>query len=79
MDILKKIWPYSFTAKKDIAALIIAIVIHIVGGVIIGFLVSLLTSIPLLGFIFKLIGSLLGVYLLVGIVLLVLDYFKILK
>ncbi len=79
MDILKKIWPFSFTAKKDIAALIISLVVHVVASIVIGFVIGILAKIPVVGVIVGLVGGLVGLYFLVGIVLLLLDYFKILK
>ena len=79
METLKKIFPFSFTAKKDVAALVINILIYIALDVVIGFVIKILAGIPLIGIIFGLLGSIIGLYLFVGAVLSVLDYFKILK
>lgn len=88
MDTLKKIWPYSFKEKKDIAALLINIVIQIVIDIVLGVVIGLLSGIPVLGlllgipvlgFIFGILGSVVGIYFLVGVVLSVLDYCKVLK
>ncbi len=78
MDMLKKIFPFSFKSK-EVKDLVINIVIYLVASIVGGWLLGLLGGIPLLGVIFDLIGSLFGLYCLVGIVLAVLDYFKILK
>lgn len=79
MDILKKIFPIAFMAKKDLAALIISLLIQIVVGVVIGVVIGVLIWIPFVGILFALIGSLVDIYVLANIVLTCLDYFKILK
>ncbi|MBQ4553272.1 MAG: hypothetical protein IJA59_10025 [Clostridia bacterium] len=78
MDMLKKIFPFSFKSK-EVKDLVINIVIYLVASIVGGWLLGLLGGIPLLGVIFDLIGSLFGLYCLVGIVLAVLDFLKILK
>ncbi|MBR6786544.1 MAG: hypothetical protein IKM26_01305 [Clostridia bacterium] len=78
MDMVKKIFPFSFKSK-EVKDLVINIVIYLVASIVGGWLLGLLGGIPLLGVIFDLIGSLFGLYCLVGIVLAVLDFLKILK
>ena len=86
MDTLKKIFPLSFGAS-DVAGLVIKIIIYIVvaaiGGIIIGLAAAVLALIPFIGgvlaWLVGSIGSLVGLYSLIGIVLTCLDYFKILK
>lgn len=72
MDMLKKIFPYSFGAK-DITGLVIKIIVYVVASAVLGFVIGL---IPFVG---GLVGSLIGLYSTVGIVLAILDYLKILK
>ncbi|MBE6631772.1 MAG: hypothetical protein E7623_03640 [Ruminococcaceae bacterium] len=79
MDLLKKIFPFSFAEKKDIAALIINIIIYIIVAAIAGVLIGILVKIPVIGFIIGLVGGLVDLYALIGIVLSCLDYFKVLK
>ena len=79
MDTLKKLFPLSFGAKKDIKALIINILIHVVADVVAGLVIGLLSSLPLIGWAFGLVGGLVGIYFTVGIVLSILDYLKVLK
>lgn len=79
MDLLKKIFPYSFAEKKDLASAIILAVIHLVVGLVIGIVIGLLVKIPVLGIIIGLLGGLVDLYMLVAIVLIFLDFFKILK
>ncbi len=79
MDTLKKLFPISFKYTDSIANLIIGILIYVVGGAVAGAVVGFLSSIPVLGFVFGIVGSVLGIYVTAGIVIQVLVYAKILK
>ena len=79
METLRKFFPYSFQTKKDIGALIVNVLLHMVAGIIIGFLCTVLFFIPLIGLLAGLVSSLAELYLTAGVILSVLDYFKILK
>ncbi len=79
MDMLKKIFPLAFQAKKDVVALVINVLIHIVVNFIAGLIIGLLGVLPLVGTVFGLIGSVLGLYFTVSLVLSFLDFFKVLK
>lgn len=81
MDILKKFFPFSFTTKNDVAALVINIIIHIVACVLVGVVIGLLCLIPVpvIWTLAGIIGGLVELYAIIGIVLSCLDYFKILK
>ena len=79
MDIIKKIFPFSFVAKKDIVALIINIVIYIIAGIVVGAVLGLLGKIPVVDVIVSIVGGVAGLYSLCGIVFSCLDYFKVLK
>ena len=78
MDMLKKIFPYSFSAK-DLANLIIRILVYIVVGAVVGFVIGICAKLPLIGLIIDLLGGLVELYVLAGIIVMVLDYLKILK
>ncbi len=78
MNILKKLFPFSFGASS-VAELIIKVLLHLAVGIVIGFLIGILAKIWLIGKIFGLVGSLIDLYLLAGVVILFLDYFKVLK
>ena len=78
MDLLKKFWPHAFKAN-DVAGLVITIIIYLLIDIVLGWLIGIFAGIPIVGVIFTLIGSLLGLYCLVGIVLAILDFFKVLK
>ena len=79
MDLLKKYFPYSFTEKKDVVALVINVLLYLIVGTVAGILIKLLVFIPVLGVIIGLVGGLVDLYVLAGVGLSVLDYFKILK
>ena len=68
MDILKSLFPWSFknkTMKDLIISILIYMAINIVGGLVFG----LLSAIPLIGFVFSLLGGALGIYTLAGVIL----------
>ncbi len=78
MDLLKMIWPTAFMVKeKDVATLVIHIVIFLVASIVVGAVMSFLMWIPLVNIIFGLIGSLVGLYCLVGIILSILKFVNI--
>ena len=79
MDLLKKFFPFSFTAKADVTALVVNVIIYLAAGVLIGFAIKLVSIIPIIGFIVGLLGGVIDLYILVGIILSCLDYFKVLK
>ena len=79
MDMLKKFFPLAFRAKKDVAALVINIIIHLVADAVAGIIIGVLAGLPLIGWLFAAVGSLLGLYFTISLVLSILDYFKILK
>jgi len=76
---LKKFFPLSFKYSDTVSNLIIGILIYIVGDIIAGAVIGLLAAIPLIGWLFGLAGSLVGLYCLAGIVIQVLVFTKVLK
>ncbi len=78
MDILKKFFPHAFKSN-EVAAFIITLIIYILIDIVCGFVIGLLVKIPILGIIFSLLGSLIGLYALVGVVLSILVFAKVLK
>lgn len=79
MDTLKKFFPFSFKEKKDVAALVINVILYLVAAVVIGFVLGIVALIPIINLIVGLVGGLVELYVLAGIVLSFLDYFKVLK
>ena len=78
MDTVKKLWPHALKTK-DVKSLVITIIVYIVINFILGLVLGLLAAIPLLGFVFNIVSWLVSIYCLAGIVLAVLNYFKLLK
>ena len=78
MDILKKWLPHAFKVK-DVSSLIVTLLIYVVIDIVCGFVIGLLAKIPVIGILFSLVGSLVGLYALVGIVLSILDFLKVVK
>ena len=75
MDLLRKIWPTPFKIEKgNIASFLIQLIIFLVVVAVVGWLIALLAALPIIGIIFGLVGSLIGVYNIVGIVLCVLKF-----
>lgn len=80
MDILKQVWPHAFKVKeKDIAALIITLIIYVLVDIVCGVIIGLLVKIPIIGILFSILGSVIGLYALVGIVLTILAFLKIVE
>ncbi len=80
MDTLKKIFPLSFKYVDSVANLIIGILIYIVVPFVFGLVSGLVSSIiPILAWIFGILGSIIGLYSLVGIILQILVFAKVLK
>lgn len=79
MEALKKIFPLSFTEKKTIGALIINILIQLVVCAIAGVLIGICAQIPVVGWIIGFVGGFIGLYEIIGILLSILDYAKVLK
>ena len=78
MDILKQIFPHAFKTK-DVNALIVNLLIYILIDVVCGVIIGLLVKIPIIGILFTIVGSLVGLYALVGIVLTILVYLKVIE
>ena len=86
MDILKKVWGYSFQKRSKVSELVIGVIVWLLIGLVISIGIwacSLLTGIPVIGAILalalRIVGALIDLYVLVGIVLMFLDYFKVFK
>ena len=78
MDTLKKLVPWSFK-NKTMKDLIVSILIYMAINIVGGFVLALLSIIPLIGFVFSLLGGLLGIYSLAGVILASLHFFGLLK
>ena len=78
MDMLKKFFPHAFKAT-ELKAFIISLIIYVLIDIVCGVVIGLLAQIPLIGVIFSLLGSIVGLYALVGIVLSILVFVKVVK
>lgn len=78
MEALKKFFPHAFKAN-DVKALIISLVVYVLIDVVCGFVIGLLAKIPLIGIIFSILGTVVGLYALVGIILSILVFVKVIK
>ena len=78
MDILKKAYPHAFKAN-ELKDFIVALIIYVLIDAVCGAVIGLLAQIPLIGLVFSILGSLIGLYALIGIVLSVLVFAKVLK
>lgn len=75
MEFLKNLWPIPFKIKKgNLASFIWKLIVFIVVTAIVGVLIKVLAGIPIVGIIFSILGSLVGVYNIIGIVLCVLVF-----
>ena len=78
MDLLKMICPHAFKAK-DVMGLVFALVMYVIVCGICGAIIGFLAGIPIIGLIFSLLGAVLGIYGLVGIVLSILVFLKVVQ
>ena len=78
MDKLKQLFPLSFrgTEMKD---MIVSIILYIVVAAIASVLIWVVALIPIVNLVVGIVGTLVDIYVLVGIVLAVLSYFNVLK
>ena len=79
MDILKKVFPFSFNAKDGVGGLIVNILVYLVVGLVAGAFIGIFAKLPIVGLVIGLVGGLVDLYVLAGIVISVLDYLNVLK
>ena len=79
METLKKIFPVSFKFQDSVANLILGVLVYLVVGALMGVVFALVRLIPIVGWIVGIFSGLIGVYVLAGIIIMFLSYFKVLK
>ncbi|MBP3369762.1 MAG: hypothetical protein J6L85_03320 [Clostridia bacterium] len=87
MEIVKKIFPLSWAFTKSVGNFVVGIILHLILGTLFGLVAGLAKTlvgwIPVVGdlliWALGVIGSLIGVYALVGLILLILVYCKVIK
>lgn len=77
MDLLKNLFPFSFTKKEDVKSLVIMVVLHIVAAIVLAVVAAILGFIPIVGAIIGVLASLIDLYITAGIVFTFLNYFKV--
>jgi len=78
MEFLQKLWPTPFKIEKgNVTSFVVQLIIFIVLTAVIAVLISLLAAIPIVGIIFSIVGSLMGLYTLIGVVLCVLRFLEV--
>ncbi|MBE6809015.1 MAG: hypothetical protein J6J30_05390 [Clostridia bacterium] len=78
MDTLKKLFPNAFKAT-EVNNFIVALIIYAVIDVVCGVIIGLLAKLPIIGILFSLLGSVIGLYATGGIVLSILVFVKVIK
>lgn len=78
MDTLKRFFPNAFKAN-EVNNFIVALIIYVVIDVVCGAIIGLLAKIPLIGIVFSLLGTVVGLYALIGIILSILVFVKVIK
>ena len=81
MDLLKKLFPISFSYVGEVAKLIIGIIIYVVIGIVGGVVIGLagLINLQFVGVLLGLVGGLLDLYITAGIVIAILVQCKVIK
>lgn len=79
MDMLRKYFPYAFAKKDGFTGLVINIIVHIVVAAIASIVIWLGSMVPFVGVVISILGSLVGLYILISMILSVLDYLQVLK
>ncbi len=78
MDSLKKFFPFAFKAT-ELTPFIVSLLIYVILGAICGFVIGILSKIPLIGILFSILGTVIGLYTLIGIILTILVFVKVIK
>ena len=79
MEQLKKYFPFSFTEKQNLPALVVILMYYLVAMMVAGLIFWVMSLIPIVNILGWIVGSVAELYLVSGAVLAVLDYFKLLK
>ena len=79
MDALKKWFPLSFKFTKSVSNFIVGVLVYVIVAAVAGLVNVIFAKMPLIGLIIGIVCDLVYVYMLFGIVILFLVYFKVLK
>ena len=78
MNLLRKLWPFSFETKS-VSDLVLKSVLYVILAALFSILMGVVNNIIVLNVIMIIVGTLSDIYLLVVLILLFLNYFKVLK
>ena len=76
---MKNLFPLSFKWASSLVSMLIGVVIYIVVGAVAGLAIGFIGGMPIIGIIAWVLGLAVDVYVVVGIVVLVLAYLKVVK
>lgn len=79
MNILRKLFPYSFNVKKDVWSVVVNVLVYVALGTLAALIAGALSAVPFLGILLSLVAGVFGIYVAVGAILSVLDYLKLTK
>ena len=78
MNFLKKVWPYSFNTKT-ISSLIVRVLIYVLVATVASVLMGVLAHVKVLNVFLFIFAPLIDIYVVVGVVLVLLSFFDVLK
>ena len=78
MDVLKKLWPFSFKSKET-NNFVITLIAYVVTGIVSGVVLGLMSNIPFIGWTFTILNSLASLYLTAGLVFSILYFTGVFK
>lgn len=76
---MKNLFPLSFKWASSLVSMLIGVVIYIVVGAVAGLAIGFIGAMPIIGIIAWVLGLAVDVYVVVGIIVLVLAYLKVVK
>ena len=80
MDFLKKLWPTPFKIQKgNVVSFVVQLLVFLILTALFGWLIGLLAHLPIVGIVFSIVGSLMGIYTLIGAVLCLLKFLDLVK
>lgn len=79
MELVKKIFPFSFMEKEDASQLALALLIYLVAALAVSLVMWVLGWIPIVKVLIWIAGGIAELYVVAGIAFTFLDFFKLLK
>ena len=76
MKVIKRYFPFSFKEKKEIRGLVINILTYLAAAAAVGILIGVFSNVPVVNWIFGIVGVLVEFYAAAGIALSAFDYIK---